>query len=93
MEQILYSQVIRIRRKDLKFVTTDKNKNEGKFKFQVQLEISHRWFGLDLDWIEIIFSTCEPDIYKKLFQRHDDTKDYNTFKIFQFPIGNTKCVE
>ena len=35
MEKILYSQVIRIRRKGLKFVATDKNKNEAKFKFQV----------------------------------------------------------
>ena len=36
MEQELYAQVIRIRRKDLKFVATDKNKNEAKFKFQGQ---------------------------------------------------------
>ena len=47
MEQGLYSQVIRIRRKDLKFVTTDKNKNEAKFKFQGQSAISQRWFDLD----------------------------------------------
>ena len=36
MEQGLYSQVIKIRLKDLKFVATDKNKNEAKFKFQGQ---------------------------------------------------------
>ena len=30
---------------------------------------------------------------KKLFQIHDDTKGTNTFKIFQVPIGNSKCVE
>ena len=36
MERSLYSQVIMIRRKDLKFVATDKNKNEAKFKFQGQ---------------------------------------------------------
>ena len=24
---------------------------------------------------------------------HDNTKDTNTFKIFQVPIGNSKCVE
>ena len=34
MEQSLYLQVVRIRRKDLKFIVTDKNKNEAKFKFQ-----------------------------------------------------------
>ena len=36
MEQSLYSQVIKFRNKDLKFDTADKNKNESKFKFQVQ---------------------------------------------------------
>ena len=32
MEQGLYAQVVNICRKDLKFVATDKNKNEAKFK-------------------------------------------------------------
>ena len=27
-------------------------------------------------------------LYKKLFQSHDGTQDTNTFKFFQFPIGN-----
>ena len=36
MEQELYAQVIMLRRKDLKFVATYKNKNEAKFKFQGQ---------------------------------------------------------
>ena len=92
MEQGLYSQVINIRRKDLKFVETDL-KNEATFKFQGQLARSQRWFDLDLYWIEINFSTREPDFYKKLFQSHDDTQDNNTLKSFQFPIGNGKCVE
>ena len=30
---------------------------------------------------------------KKLFQSRDNTQDTNTFKIFQVPIGNSKCVE
>ena len=30
---------------------------------------------------------------KKLFQIHDNTQDTNTFKSFQVPIGNEKCVE
>ena len=34
MEQSLYAQVVNLRRKDLKFVVTDKNKIEAKFKFQ-----------------------------------------------------------
>ena len=93
MEQILYSQVIRIRRKDLKFIVTDKNKIEAKFKFQGQSAGSQRWFDLDFGWIEVNFSTREPVFYKKLFQSHDDTQDKNTLKIFQIPIGNAKYVE
>ena len=77
----------------MKFVATDKIKNEAKFKFQGQSAISQRWFDLDFDWIEVNVSTCESDLYKKLFQSHDDTQDINTFKWFQVPIGNEKCVE
>ena len=79
MEQGLYAQVIRIRRKDLEFVATDKIKIEAKFKFQGQSARSQRWFDLDLDWIEVNSSTSEPDLYKKLFQRHEHTYDTNTF--------------
>ena len=35
-EQGLYTQLIMIRRKDLKFVAKDKNKTGAKFKFQGQ---------------------------------------------------------
>ena len=48
MKQGLYAQVIMIRRKDLKFFATDKNKIEAKFKFQGQSVRSQRWFDLDL---------------------------------------------
>ena len=34
---------------------------------------SQQWFDIELDLIEVNFSTCEPDYYKKKFQRHDDT--------------------
>ena len=80
-------------RKDFKIAEANKNRNEAKSKFQVQSERSPRWFDLDFDWIEINFSTREPDFYRKIFQRHDDTKDTNTFKIFEVPIGNSKRVE
>ena len=49
MEQGLYEQVSMLRREDLKFITTDKIKNEAKFKFQGQSARSQRWFDLDLD--------------------------------------------
>ena len=64
MEQNLYAQVVKLLRKDLKFVAGDKNKNEAKFKFQGQSARSQLWFDLDLDWIDKIFSTREPDFYK-----------------------------
>ena len=51
MEQGLYAQVIMLRRKDLKKISTDKNKNETKFKFQGQSTRSQRWFDLGFDWI------------------------------------------
>ena len=93
IKQGLYAQVIMIRRKDLIFVATDKNKNGSNFKFQGQSSRSQLWFDLYLDWIEVIFSTREPDLYKKLFQSRYDTQDIHTFKCFQVPIGNEKCVE
>ena len=92
-EQSLYAQVIMFWRKDLKFDAADKNKNESKFKFQGQSARSKLWFDLDLDWIDINFSTREPDFYKKLFQSHDNKQDTNTFKTFQVPIGNAKVVK
>ena len=61
MEQSLYAQVVKIWRKDLLFVAADKNKTEAKFKFQGQSTRSQLWFDLDLDWIDINFSTHEPD--------------------------------
>ena len=38
-------------------------------------------------------STSEPDFYKQIFQRHDETQDKYTFEIFVLPIGNDKNVE
>ena len=79
MKQGLYAQVVKIRRKDLKFIAANKNKNEAKFKFQGQSERSQHWFHLDFDWIEVNFSTREPGLYKKLFQSHKNTQDRNKF--------------
>ena len=93
MEIDFFAPVIMLRRKDLKFVATDKNKNEAKFKFQGQSERSQLWFDLEFDLIEVNFSTREPDLYNKPFQIHDNTQDTNTYKNFQVPIGNAECVE
>ena len=93
MEQSLYAQVVMFRRKDLKFDAADKYKHESKFKFQGQSGRSRLWFDLDLYWININFSTCETDLYKKLFQSHDNEQDTNTNRTFQVPIGNAKFVK
>ena len=86
-EQGLYAQVVMLRQNDLIFTDTNKNKNEAKFEFQGRSARSQRWFDLDFDWTEVSFSTLEPDLYKKLFQSHENKQDTNTFKSFQVPIG------
>ena len=93
MEQGLYAQVVKLRQKDLIFFQQIRTKNESKFKFQGLSERSQHWFDLDFDWIEVNFSTREPDFYKIFFQIHENTQDTNTFKSFQFLTGNAKCVE
>ena len=62
-------------------------------KFQGQSARSHLWFDLDLDWIDMNFSTREPDFYTKLFQSHDNKKDKDTFNTFQVTIVNAKVVK
>ena len=93
MEKLLYAQVVMISWKDLKFIAENNNKNEAKFKLQGPSAISQCWFDLDFDCIEVNFITHAPDFYKKIFQIHDNTQDTNISKLFQFPIGNSKCVE
>ena len=93
MEERLYAQVVKLFRKDLKYIAENKNKNEAKFKFQGQSARSRHWFDIDFDLIEVNFSTREPGFYKKPFQIHENTQDTNTFKSFQVPIGISKCAE
>ena len=51
MEQGLYSQVVKLCRKDLKFIAANKDKNEAKFKFLGQSARSQHWFDLEFDRI------------------------------------------
>ena len=46
-EQGSYAQVVKLCRKYLGFIATDKNKNNAKFKLRGQSAISQRWFDLD----------------------------------------------
>ena len=48
-EQGLYAQVIMLCREGLKFVASDKIKNEAKVKFQGQSAISQQCFDLDFE--------------------------------------------
>ena len=93
IEQGLYAQVVVVFRKDLEFTEANKNKNKAKFKFQGHSARSQHWFGLDFDLIDVNFIRSEPYLYGEIFRRHDDTQDTNTSKIFEVPIGNSKCVE
>ena len=67
-EQGLYAQVVKLRWKDLKLIAANKNKNEATFKFQGLSARSQRCFDIEFDWIEVDFSTCEPNFYKMFFQ-------------------------
>ena len=68
--------------KVFKLIAEKMNKNEAKFKFQGLYARSQRWFDLDFYCVEVNFGTGEPDLYKYLFQRHDNTQDKNTIKFF-----------
>ena len=72
MEQVLYTEVVLLSQKDLKFTEADKNKDKAKFKFQGQSARSQHWFDLDFDWIEVNSIPGEPKLYRKLFQSHDN---------------------
>ena len=92
-EQELYAQVVMIPRNYLNIDKAIKNKNEVTFKFKGGSAKSQRWFDPDFDYIEETFSTREPDLYRKIFQRHDETQDKNIFKMFEVLIGDTTVFE
>ena len=92
-EQGLYAQVVMIFQKYFKTTDANKDKIEAKFKFQGQSARSHRWFDLGFYWIEVHFSTHEPELYRKIFQRHNNKQDSNTSKIFEFPIGTSNILD
>ena len=92
-KQVFCAQVVMLRQNYLKTTEANINKDEAKFKFSGQSARSHNWFNIDFGWTEEMFSTREHDFYRKIFQSHDKTQDTNTFKMFEVPIGNSKCVE
>ena len=76
--------MVKLHRKNLKFIAANKNKNKAKFKFQGQSARSQHWFDLDFDLIEANLSTSEPDIYKKLFHIHENKQDKIHLNYFRF---------
>ena len=58
-------------RKDIITTKANKNKHEETFKIEGKSARSQRWFDIDFDWIEVKFSMCEPEFYKKIFQRNE----------------------
>ena len=92
IEQGLYAQVVMLRQNYLKTTEENKNKNEAKFKLQGRSAISKRWFDINFHYIEEHFITREPDFYRIIYQRNEKTQDTNTFKMFEVPIRNSKCV-
>ena len=74
----------------LKCFLTEISFTRAKIFLKIQSKSrSNHSCDLDLYWIEIHFSTREPDLYKKLFQSHDDTQDNNTIK--NISSSNWKC--
>ena len=84
MEQGLYAQLDKLSRKDLKFISANKIKNEAKFKFQGQSARSQRCFDLDFDWIELNFSTRETALYLKKFKATTIHQIQIRLKVFKF---------
>ena len=93
METGLYPQVFMLRRKDFKIMEANKKQNEAKLKFQSHSARPQSWLNIDIGWIWENIITREPGLYRKIYQRHDKTQDENTFKNFEVPIENSKCVK
>ena len=72
MEHGLNAHVVMLCLNDLNITEENKNKNEDKFKFQDESARSQQWFDLDFGRIEENVSARDPDLYKKIYQRHDE---------------------
>ena len=72
------------------FDAADKNKTESKFKFQGISARSQLWFDLDSDWIDISFSTREPDFIRNYFKAMTISKTILRSKHFQFQLEMQK---
>ena len=89
-EQGLYAQVIMLRRNYLKITEED---SKMRINSSSRVSLQDTSFGVILVLVGLKKSTNEPNLYKNCFQRHDETQDKNTFKMFLFPIGNSKNME
>ena len=71
--QGLCAQFVMLRRKYLKTTEVDITKNESKFKLQGQSARLQYWFDLNFYCIKVNVITPEPEFYRKIFLRNEDT--------------------
>ena len=57
--------------------------------FHGQSTASTGWFNLDHEWSKRIFSTLEPDFYKK-FENNIEGLDIEAYTNFVVPLDNSK---
>ena len=69
--------VIKIQRKDFD-------------KFEGQYIGSTGWFNFDYNFLNINFSTLEPDFYRKLFEKDIEVQDIEPYKTFVVPFYTNK---
>ena len=68
MEQRLYSQVVKLRLKDLKFIEANKNK-KMRLNSSSKVNLQDQSVGLILPLIVLkTISTREPDLYKNIIE-------------------------
>ena len=56
----------------------------------MQSTASTGWFNLDYEWLKRKFSTLEPDLYKKLFEKNIERQYIKTYKTFAVPLDDSK---
>ena len=58
--------------------------------FEEQSKRSTCWFNLDHEFLNIKFSTLEPDFYRKLYENDIEDQDIEPYKTFLVPFDFTK---
>ena len=59
-------------------------------KFEGQSKGYMGWFNLDRDYFKRKFSTLEPDLYEKLYEKDIEVQDMEAYKTFSAPFDTNK---